>query len=338
MPGPAGACLHTMHLSPRTIAKGVGVYFAAAVSGYLYLRSTKAPAPSPCGCGASRPAANAAGDGSGGWDEAPASPAGGQQTFDRLADRYDSCINVDETFMGVKLMRRWLMRRAEGDVLEVSAGTGRNLPYYDLRRLRSLTLTDTSRHMLVNAADKYAEMGASTGSARVRFELADAQHLAATPDSSSGSSESSSRAHAAAGAAQQPPEARQPQEQMQGAVGAPHRPQLRQQQTFPPRSFDCVVDTFGLCSQQDPVTALKEMARVCKPGGRILLLQHGKGTWGFVNSILDSGAGEHYLKWGCWWNRDIERIVRQAGLRVDSMSRWHFGTTYLVVARPAEEA
>lgn len=102
-----------MHLSPRTIAKGVGVYFAAAVSGYLYLRSTKAPAPSPCGCGASRPAANAAGDGSGGWDEAPASPAGGQQTFDRLADRYDSCINVDETFMGVKLMRRWLMRRAE---------------------------------------------------------------------------------------------------------------------------------------------------------------------------------------------------------------------------------
>lgn len=41
-----------------------------------------------------------------------------------------------------------------------------------------------------------------------------------------------------------------------GAV-APHRPTLRQLQTFPPRSFDVVVDTFGLCSQQDPVTALK---------------------------------------------------------------------------------
>jgi len=26
-----------------------------------------------------------------------------------------SCINVDETFMGIKLLRRWLMRQAEVD-------------------------------------------------------------------------------------------------------------------------------------------------------------------------------------------------------------------------------
>lgn len=60
--------------------------------------------------------------------------------------------------MGLRLMRRLLMRHAHGDVLETSAGTGRNLPYYPLRRLRSLTLTDTSRPMLVNAADKYAAL------------------------------------------------------------------------------------------------------------------------------------------------------------------------------------
>lgn len=39
----------------------------------------------------------------------------------------------------------------QGDVLEISAGTGRNLGYYKWKALKSLTLTDTSRHMLYYA-------------------------------------------------------------------------------------------------------------------------------------------------------------------------------------------
>jgi ubiquinone/menaquinone biosynthesis C-methylase UbiE len=34
------------------------------------------------------------------------------------------------------------------------------------------------------------------------------------------------------------------------------------QYTFPEGSFDCCVDTFGLCSCSDPVQALAEMSRV----------------------------------------------------------------------------
>ena len=76
---------------------------------YLYLRTAKAPAPSPCGCGRHH--------GEGGGEEPAAGgssqAADGRATFDRLADAYDSLIAVDETFMGLKLMRRWLMRHAE---------------------------------------------------------------------------------------------------------------------------------------------------------------------------------------------------------------------------------
>jgi methyltransferase OMS1 len=36
----------------------------------------------------------------------------------------------------------------QGDVLEISAGTGRNLPHYNYSQLSSLTLTDVSQAML----------------------------------------------------------------------------------------------------------------------------------------------------------------------------------------------
>lgn len=39
----------------------------------------------------------------------------------------------------------------QGDVLEISAGTGRNIPYYKWRSLQSVTMTDASRHMLFYA-------------------------------------------------------------------------------------------------------------------------------------------------------------------------------------------
>lgn len=162
----------------------------------------------------------------------------------------------------------------QGDVLEVSAGTGRNLPYYDLPRLRSLTLTDTSRHMLVNAADKFealtARKGAAAQAAPVRFELADAQRLVARSGASSSSghgdsgaedvssSGNSSSADASGGSSSSgDADGANGSSSSASPAAAPHRPPLREPRTFPPHSFDVVVDTFGLCSQQDPVTALK---------------------------------------------------------------------------------
>lgn len=32
-------------------------------------------------------------------------------------------------------------------------------------------------------------------------------------------------------------------------------------------------------------------------------------------------ADDHFVKWGCYWNRDIAKLVRQAGLEVESQSR-----------------
>jgi ubiquinone/menaquinone biosynthesis C-methylase UbiE len=43
---------------------------------------------------------------------------------------------------------------------------------------------------------------------------------------------------------------------------------------FPDHSFDTVFATFVFCSVPDPVGGLRELRRVCKPSGHLLLLEH----------------------------------------------------------------
>jgi methyltransferase OMS1 len=104
---------------------------------------------------------------------------------------------------------------------------------------------------------------------------------------------------------------------------------------FPDGYFDTVVDTFGLCSFDDPVQVLKEMARVCRPDGKILLLEHGRSkSVDALSRYLDKHAERHAKNWGCVWNRDLDDILQESGLELVKVDTWHFGTTYYVVCRP----
>ena len=95
--------------------------------------------------------------------------------------------------------------------------------------------------------------------------------------------------------------------------------------------YDTIVQTFGLCSVRDPVGLVVNLAQAVRPDtGRIMLLEHGRNNWwGLVDGLLDRSARGHFERFGCWWNRDIELIVREAarsvpGLQIVRLNRRFF--------------
>ena len=98
--------------------------------------------------------------------------------------------------------------------------------------------------------------------------------------------------------------------------------------------FDTVVDTFGICSFEEPVSAIKEMRRVCKPDGQVLLLEHGESDWPCMQQLLAGQVGVHVNKFGCYNHRSIRHLIEEAGLTIVTEKRKHWGTIHFYVCSP----
>lgn len=203
--------------------------------------------------------------------------------YSRLAGQYDRLIGRDEIFLLLTRLRKTLMRRAHGDVLEIAGGTGRNLSYY--ANDCHVTVTDGSASMLKVAKEKAHQLlmdrDDQSDGVKFTFEVQDAEHL-----------------------------------------------------PYPDDRFDTVVDTFGLCSVDDPKAVLSEAQRVCKPDGTVLLLEHGASSYRWLRTYQAKSSHKHYQKWGCMYDRDINSIVEESGLRIVSSKLWHLGTTHVIIAKP----
>lgn len=198
----------------------------------------------------------------------------------QIADKYDGFARFYDVaqvlfeVLGVRRLRRELVRNAVGDVLEVAVGTGLNLPYYPARC--RLTAIDVSRGMLSKAEERAAHAGREA-----RFELMDAEQLALSDE-----------------------------------------------------SFDTIVDTLSLCTFTDPVATLRQLGRVCRPSGRLLLLEHGRSDAGWLGAFQDHRARKHARGLGCIWNREPLALVEESGLRVIHAERHFFGVFHVIHAAP----
>ena len=190
-----------------------------------------------------------------------------------ISSTYNRRISLTNTFI-LKRLRKKLINKSKGKILEIAAGSGANFPYYS--KSQNITCIDLTPAML-----KLAKKEAEKISLKVKLKIADAENL-----------------------------------------------------PFKSNSFNTVIETLGLCTYNDPVKALKEMKRVCKKNGRILLLEHGKSKNRFISKLQSFKEKYLFKKKCCKLTRDHCDLVEESGLKILKAERKFFGVIYFIVARP----
>jgi ubiquinone/menaquinone biosynthesis C-methylase UbiE len=165
------------------------------------------------------------------------------------------------------MFRHWrkeMLSHAEGKVLEVGIGTGKNIPYYPSEA--ELTGIDFSEKMLSKAKKKY-------GQKEVNLLLMDIQDM-----------------------------------------------------SFDDDTFDTVVASCVFCSVPDPVQGLREIRRVCRDGGKILMLEHMRSMNKIIGPLMDVANPVPLYLYGANINRRTMDNLVKAGFSEKDMqvkNVWH---------------
>lgn len=114
---------------------------------------------------------------------------------------------------------------------------------------------------------------------------------------------------------------------------------------FPSQSFDSVVSTWTLCSIPNVAKALREIRRVLRAGGKLFFLEHGLSEDPQVQRWQNRlNPLQKVIADGCNLNRDMARLIREAGFRFEQLERFYMpdqprfiGYTYQGIALPAAE-
>ena len=85
--------------------------------------------------------------------------------------------------------------------------------------------------------------------------------------------------------------------------------------TFADNTFDTVVTSCVFCSVPHPVKVLKEIKRVCKNGGKVLMLEHVKSHKPVLAPFMDILNPVPFHLYGANINRDTVDNLRKAGFK-----------------------
>ena len=90
-----------------------------------------------------------------------------------------------------------------------------------------------------------------------------------------------------------------------------------QRLALPAHSFDTLFATFVFCSVPDPISGLAELRRVCRPGGRLLLLEHMRPGNFWLGLLFDALNPLMVRMTGANINRRTMENIEKAGWKIE---------------------
>lgn len=106
-----------------------------------------------------------------------------------------------------------------------------------------------------------------------------------------------------------------------------------QQLPFPSASFDMAVTTLTFCSIPDPHQALREIKRVLRPNGRLLMLEHVRGQKTISRLFTDLLHPLWFALQGeCHLNRETAKMVVEVGFEMREVKTYGIGILQYIEA------
>jgi ubiquinone/menaquinone biosynthesis C-methylase UbiE len=102
---------------------------------------------------------------------------------------------------------------------------------------------------------------------------------------------------------------------------------------FENNSFDTAAGTTVFCSVPDPIRGLREVERVCRPGGKVILLEHVLSASPIVGWLMNAVNPLAVRMSGVNINRRTVENTERSGLFIEQVTDLWLGVFKLIEAR-----